>query len=350
MNSESTRYFAASNSEKGFYSLFGQVFNPESYERIYIIKGGAGTGKSTLMKNIGEAAERRGYSPEYVMCASAPDSLDGVIIPELSAAVIDGTYPHVTDPEFPGAVEINVDLYSALDTRALRERRDEIVSVTSKMKRETATAYKYLGALGEVRREQLETVKAGFDFEKASAAAGRIVKKLSGAGGVRRIFQSAFCSDGHICLDTYYSRAKRKYAVTDKFGTGYEFMARLFAAARKTGLATTVFPLPEMPDFVEALYFEKCGAYFFVCKDEAEAEKCDKTVNIMRFMCKSALSESRAKLRFGDRCAKALSDGAEKCLKNASELHSALERIYGPATDFKRVDRLRTAIENELFT
>ena len=53
------RFFAASVGGAGFCSRFGEIFSPDRYDAVYIIKGGPGTGKSTFMKKIGEEAERR---------------------------------------------------------------------------------------------------------------------------------------------------------------------------------------------------------------------------------------------------------------------------------------------------
>ncbi|MBQ4120809.1 MAG: hypothetical protein IJD35_02210, partial [Clostridia bacterium] len=51
-------YFAALNSHRGFCSYFPVLFAP--YRR-YIIKGGPGCGKSTLMKKIAQTAEEKGH-------------------------------------------------------------------------------------------------------------------------------------------------------------------------------------------------------------------------------------------------------------------------------------------------
>ena len=64
---ECKKYFAAANTEKGFCSLFGEIFAPEELSWLYIIKGGPGTGKSTFMRGVGEAARERGFDvPEGV--------------------------------------------------------------------------------------------------------------------------------------------------------------------------------------------------------------------------------------------------------------------------------------------
>ena len=88
---KSKSYYAAANTANGFLSLFGEIFSPAALSRIYIIKGGPGTGKSTFMYGIGKAAKERGLETEYYYCSADTGSLDGVKIPELAAAVIDGT-------------------------------------------------------------------------------------------------------------------------------------------------------------------------------------------------------------------------------------------------------------------
>ena len=54
------KYFAASNSGRGFVSYFDSVFSPSRFEKVYIIKGGPGTGKSYFMKSAANAAEKAG--------------------------------------------------------------------------------------------------------------------------------------------------------------------------------------------------------------------------------------------------------------------------------------------------
>ena len=72
--------FAAANSGKGFCSFYGEIFSPERTERRYLIKGGPGTGKSSLMRRVAGEAEKRGYGVEYYRCSSDPTSLDAILI------------------------------------------------------------------------------------------------------------------------------------------------------------------------------------------------------------------------------------------------------------------------------
>ena len=61
---------------------------------IYGIIGMSGAGKSTMMRAIGQAMEKKGEQVEYLYCSGDPSSLDGVHIPRIRTAVVDGTAPH----------------------------------------------------------------------------------------------------------------------------------------------------------------------------------------------------------------------------------------------------------------
>lgn len=91
-------YFLGANSYEGFYSLYDGFVYSEAVDRLYIIKGGAGCGKSSFMKKIAAAAESTGLSVERVICSGDPDSLDGIFIPTLKLAYVDGTAPHAAVP------------------------------------------------------------------------------------------------------------------------------------------------------------------------------------------------------------------------------------------------------------
>ncbi len=91
-------YFLGSNSYYGFYSLYDDLVCSPLVDRLYIIKGGAGCGKSSFMKTISKAAEDAGLDVEKVLCSGDPDSLDGIFIPRLRIAYVDGTAPHAAVP------------------------------------------------------------------------------------------------------------------------------------------------------------------------------------------------------------------------------------------------------------
>ena len=90
--------FMGANSPIGFCSFFEEIYNPYKNHHPYIIKGGPGTGKSTLMKKVARKAEEKGYETELIYCSSDPQSLDGIIVKDIGVSVIDGTSPSTKRP------------------------------------------------------------------------------------------------------------------------------------------------------------------------------------------------------------------------------------------------------------
>lgn len=87
------RYFLGGNTPAGFYSLYHQLSDPERLRAVYIIKGGPGSGKSTLMRRVERHAQAAGLETQQVLCSGDPESLDALILPQLGAALVDGTAP-----------------------------------------------------------------------------------------------------------------------------------------------------------------------------------------------------------------------------------------------------------------
>ncbi len=119
MTGKILNYYAGGNTARGFHNLFPSNLN--GLDRLFILKGGPGTGKSTLMKAVGEKWNNEGYDIEYIHCASDNGSIDGVIIRELGIGIVDGTSPHVIEPKAPGAIEEYVNLGEAWDSKKDRK-------------------------------------------------------------------------------------------------------------------------------------------------------------------------------------------------------------------------------------
>lgn len=87
-------YFLGANTPQGFYGLTQQLLDPSAAQALYILKGGPGCGKSSLMKKLALHAEERGLEVHRFYCSGDPDSLDAVVLPERQIALVDGTAPH----------------------------------------------------------------------------------------------------------------------------------------------------------------------------------------------------------------------------------------------------------------
>ena len=77
-----TRYFPGGNTPLGYYSFFNEIISWTEQARIFIIKGGPGVGKSTLMKKIAKQLLDSGISLEFLHCSADSNSIDGIIATE----------------------------------------------------------------------------------------------------------------------------------------------------------------------------------------------------------------------------------------------------------------------------
>ena len=104
-NATVPRFFLGASTPGGFVSRYDQLGSPEDGWRQYLIKGGPGTGKSTLMKRVARQLDRRCGPIQYIHCSSDVDSLDALVLPQARVAVCDATPPHVLEPQYPGPLK-----------------------------------------------------------------------------------------------------------------------------------------------------------------------------------------------------------------------------------------------------
>ena len=343
------RYFAASNSEKGFVSYFSDVFGSADIERLYILGGGPGSGKSTMMKRVADISDKNGYTTQRIHCSSSPFSLDGVIVTEKKTAVIDGTSPHTYVPYAAGVREIAVDPGKAWDKNALFAARDRIFSLTDAKKREYRKAYIYIRAAGLIAGEMREMVYPYILEEKLdksiNSIAAKVLPRTKNSEYCEKIrIQRAISGMGNIYFDSFSEMAEKTYKVVDYKGTAYMFFKKLKRAAKALGCDVTVSYCPENPDLIDGIFFNGSKIAFTMY-----GTSNDKTVNCERFADKNAMANFRQKYLFASKSRDSLMEEAMQALKKAGELHDAIEKEYAPCTDFSVTEKITLELCNEIF-
>lgn len=93
-NQRALRFFMGANTPQGFVSRFDQLGDAADGWRKFVIKGGPGTGKSSLMKRLAAELEPYCGELELIHCSSDVHSIDAVVVPSIKASIADGTAPH----------------------------------------------------------------------------------------------------------------------------------------------------------------------------------------------------------------------------------------------------------------
>ena len=191
--------FAGGNTAQGFYSCFEDILPPAQRRRMFYIKGGPGVGKSTLMNRVAKAATEAGQPVEFFHCSSDPDSLDGIALPQLGWAMMDGTAPHVYDPVIPGARDTLLSLGDFLDEDVMRPKAKEIDRLQQEISQRFRRCYRFLSAAGqlgklcdapyELRNDALHQLAQEWTAD---------LPRRGGHGSCRRLFSSAFTPKGLV--------------------------------------------------------------------------------------------------------------------------------------------------------
>ena len=171
------RCFLGGNTCKGFLSLY-EGFPPEEGAFLHVIKGGPGGGKSGFMRRIGQAAEARGLEVQYVLCSGDPDSLDGVYIPALHTAWVDGTAPHVTEPKHFGADGDYINLGALCRLPLEQEDSARIRELTARYRALYEQAYEKLAEAKKLHDELEAVYRPYMDFEALSAFTEAEIEKI----------------------------------------------------------------------------------------------------------------------------------------------------------------------------
>lgn len=352
-------YFLGANSPTGFYSLYDQLLKPETAQRIYIIKGGPGCGKSTLMRKVAAKAEQAGKHVDYILCSGDPDSLDAVILPELRVALVDGTAPHVVEPKYPGLVEQYLNLGECYDREGLQSVREELLHAMLGYKECYQRAYRCLAASAEISGDIRATLCTSELEEKSAKRAKGILlrevkpKKDQPVGQVTQRFLSAVTHKGQMCMfGTVLEQCSRIYELYDNYGLSNSLLSHLLSGITARGYDVVACPSPMAPERLEHLIVPELGLAFVTSTNHLSLPTVAyRRLRIDAMVDPDLLRRSRPRMRFFKKVSAALIDEAVAALAQAKTLHDDLEDIYNPHVDFDEVNyRAKLVIEEILGT
>ncbi len=341
--SNKKKVFLAANSPNGFVSLFDELYNPYQNCRAYIIKGGPGTGKSSLMKKLGAAAEEKGLDVIYVYCSSDPQSLDGVIIPQLGVSVADGTAPHVLEPKFPGACENILNLGAFWNEKELFKNADKIRALSLENSLAHRRSTRFLSAAGALIEENARLLSPLVLEEKLNGFARRFCarEKLKKHGAVpgkkMNCFLSGITPEGSVFFEeTIRALASRVLALEDEFGAVSPLLIeRVGEAAAQGGFDVIFCHCPMRPKECEHLIIPELSLAVVTLRSTHKTSlPVSRTVRSKRFLDDDALRLHRRRLLLNERLSVQLTESAVEALSNAKRLHDELEGYYIRSMDF----------------
>lgn len=129
----------------------------------YVIKGRPGTGKSTLMRKVAAAALAKNYDVEFYHCSFDANSVDMIIIPTLSTALLDGTAPHVLDPSRPN--DKLVDMFLCVNPEVYNKNLEKIQEVENRYNGTMKAGVSYIAEAKRLHDELESYYIQSMDFD-----------------------------------------------------------------------------------------------------------------------------------------------------------------------------------------
>ncbi len=344
--SAGTHYFICSNTGNGIYSLCDEITKSEDTRFLYIIKGGPGCGKSSFMKRLGKIAEEKGLSAEYIHCSGDPDSLDGIILPEFGVAYMDGTAPHILEPDYPGVAARYLNMGEFYDFRALSDKKELVKAMSAEYKAYYAKAYKYLAAASQIGRDIYSPLISDKIVETILRRAGGICAReftqMGKGGAVIRRFLSAFTCEGAISrYDTVKALCGRVCIIDNEFGLAPLMLRHILDCALKSGYKAVLCLSPLYPDRAEHLLIPELSLAFLSVTAETPYDGGSfKHVRLDALVDKEKYRENKHMLREEQKLYDSLLEKARQNLFLAKELHDRLEDVYNPHVNFDGVYKL----------
>lgn len=339
-NADLHLFYLGGSSPTGFRTPFGDIINSPEYH-TYIIKGGPGTGKSTFMKRICDTFDDE--ERELYYCSSDPSSADAVVLQGHKAVFVDGTAPHVFEPEYPGAVQEILNLGDCWDTAKLTDNKNNIIDAQKYYSKFHVRCRKYLSAAASILDDTMNIAADALNRDKLDGFIRRFAKKVltPPADAKGSILFKQISAVTPASYSTFIEDGDMVYLLGDPYFIGADIFLRGMAdEAVSRGLTAqiscctvhngTVYEHMRIPEL--KLSFISANGINRIRTDEK------RPVNFMRFYRRDIIAAKKMRLKFNAKAVSELLEEAYSSLRSAKAAHDKLEEFYISAVDFGKVD------------
>lgn len=332
---EVRHYFAEGVTNRGYISLLPTMM--AEWKRTYVLMGGPGTGKSTMIKMLGLELLDRGYEVDFMRSARDPDSMAGFTIRRSHLAMLDLYEVAPLKWRAPGIVECFVDFTALCDLRKLERQRERVLELEAEEKRlQKEIGVRLAEEFGEKARGRNPVMpdKLGRPWLLNSFEAADLQESDEGIwhkaqGALRQIQKSKLTSfflhgldcEGWLNLAPHYLRDMDQIRLDGEETS--EAMDWILIEAEQLGQVIDMVLHPLYPDKIIGIVFPQRNlAIWQGAPEELKDQGLDRP----------------------------FSETLKKTLVTFQNARQLLKAIYMEVIDFSRVDALREEILNQILS
>ncbi len=333
------RYFIGNNTGLGFYSNYEHEL--KDMNKVILLKGGPGTGKSSIIKRIASMAKSKGYDYEIWYCSGDPQSLDGVYIKDINVAVVDATSPHAIGADLPILKDKIYDLATSLKYEKLKAYEKQIKKLANDKKQCFARAYQHLKCAFGHLSAQLEIEdkwldKAGIRA-RAIATYDTLRQKCRDGVKGRRVFARAICP---CCESEYFDHLWDKRII--KIDGSKRARQIFFDELKNLDIGDMYILNPLNPEIVDGIVSRDVVLVHDI--GHFDRGKCD-VIDLNAYEKRTDVDDVE------DEKNNVLLQTAfaVECLNRARLKHLEMEKYYVAAMDFNNNERIYDEIVKDIF-
>lgn len=346
-----TRYvFASGYTSQGFYSFIPQLVN--GLQKVFILKGAPGSGKSTFIRMLGEVMSQQGYEVEFWVSSGDPITPDGVYIPQLDAAVINGSLPQPIDPRYPGVREFIINLGEYWDCSAIQKNCRKIIEEVNRIENFRMDTVKALQEASRAKEEMRKTNASYLNLGKID----KLIQKLSAEimedhSGEKHYFAGVLTNDGLVdYIEELSAGCKKRYIFKGPAGSGKSTVIhKLVRVAGQRGYFLEYYHCGLDGDSLVMVVIRNLQlALIEAGYADIAARQGDTVIDLTNCLDGYNAEEAAIKNSEAWRRYESLLLQAQQGLKDMHQSTREIKKIYTSAMDFERLERKRREVTEEI--
>lgn len=327
------RMIVGGNTADGYISFAAE--NLQGMERIFMLLGATGCGKSSVILRVAQSMSERGLDVELWQSAGDIGSAEAVVLPELSAAVVDAGFMEHMHPENLGVVEEVYNLADCWDSELIRRNHREIKRLQALVKENMLNEAGLLTVLSKNRPKLYAAQGIRLSEEELEKITAELAAEIFAKSRVRvrRFLASAYGAEGAVSFAQEISAAcERRFLLC---GEADFLLERLCAESVERGLAVDLYYDPLCTERLQMLILPQLS----IAVLDAELVGLEPRYNDEIFMCYPA----------ADDVADNSAEEMQEVMQRGEEDRRRLAAYYTAAMDFERVDGVCSEILTKLW-